>query len=250
MLSYFVNGWNYLDILSLLLSGTTIALWVAIVAVSMGSFDLTLTYRTYAPWKGRYDARTPLPCRERETPVGDTCPLTRANVRVGCSALGQGRLIMQTGEWERLFKHFRTLKRIGMFQSIYISLAGINVFIFLLRILKQLHFQPQVRLRPLCSNQPSAPRNVDGAALSQMGILTRTIAKAMDDLLHFVVLLTIVFTIYTVMGYIVFGPTMAGFSEMGLSAKTVFNMLIGEFASTEDELLSKVSEPKPTKDSG
>jgi hypothetical protein len=54
VLSYFVNGWNYLDILSLLLSGTTIALWVAIVAVSMGSFDLTLTYRTYAPWKGRY----------------------------------------------------------------------------------------------------------------------------------------------------------------------------------------------------
>jgi hypothetical protein len=63
--------------------------------------------------------------------------------------------------------------------------------------------------------------------------------EAMDDLMHFVVLLTIVFTIYTVMGYIVFGPTIASFSTIGLASKTVFNMLIGEFADTEDELLSQ-----------
>jgi hypothetical protein len=61
-----------------------------------------------------------------------------------CSPLGQGRLVMQLPEWERLFSDFGMLKKIGTYQSVYISLAGINIFFFLLRILKQLHFQPQV----------------------------------------------------------------------------------------------------------
>ena len=80
--------------------------------------------------------------------------------------------------------HFSTLSDIAWLQSMYVSLAGINLFLMLMRTFKFLDFQPRV------------------------GILTRTLAKAMDDLLHFIFLLVIVLVVYAFMGYIIFGPTL------------------------------------------
>jgi len=63
------------------------------------------------------------------------------------------------------------------------SLCGINIMLFLFRIFKLLDFQPRV------------------------GILTRTIAKALDDLLHFAFVLVVTFIVYAMLGYVIFGPT-------------------------------------------
>jgi hypothetical protein len=53
-LAYFSNGWNYLDVASLVISSTTIALWIVIALLAENSFDMSLMYQAYEPWKGRY----------------------------------------------------------------------------------------------------------------------------------------------------------------------------------------------------
>ena len=40
-----------------------------------------------------------------------------------------------------------------------------------------------------------------------MGIITRTILKGLDDLLHFSFVLALCFILYSMVGYIIFGPT-------------------------------------------
>ena len=72
-----------------------------------------------------------------------------------------------------------------MTQSIYISTSGANLFLFLMRIFKLLDFQPRI------------------------GILTRTISRALEDLMHFVLLMTVVLFMYTMMGNILLGPTVS-----------------------------------------
>ena len=88
-------------------------------------------------------------------------------------------------ELDGLATAFFHLRRLGMMQSIYISICGANLFFFLLRLFKLLDFQPRI------------------------GILTRTISRAMEDLMHFFVLMVIVMFVYTMMGNILFGPTVS-----------------------------------------
>ena len=61
--------------------------------------------------------------------------------------------------------------------------SGANLFLYLLRIFKMLDFQPK------------------------LGVLTRTMSNAIDDLSHFVLLLAVVVGMYVMLGLIVFGPT-------------------------------------------
>ena len=68
---------------------------------------------------------------------------------------------------------------------VYVSLCGANLFLFLLRIFKLLDFQPRI------------------------GILTRTIGRALEDLSHFMLLMGIVLLAYSSMGHIIFGPTVS-----------------------------------------
>ena len=70
-------------------------------------------------------------------------------------------------------------------QTVYVSLCGANLFLFLLRIFKLLDFQPRI------------------------GILTRTIGRALEDLSHFMLLMGIVLLAYSSMGHIIFGPTVS-----------------------------------------
>ena len=67
-------------------------------------------------------------------------------------------------------------------QTVYLSLCGGNQFFFLMRLFKLLDFQPRI------------------------GILTRTIGRALEDLAHFMLLLIIVLMAYSAMGHIIFGP--------------------------------------------
>lgn len=93
------------------------------------------------------------------------------------------RLKYNSGPVKDMSEAFEKLNYITMLQSLYMSCSAANLFLFLLRIFKLLDFQPQ------------------------MGVMTRTISKAMSDLLHFFALLTIVFCLYVIMGNVVFGPT-------------------------------------------
>ena len=99
------------------------------------------------------------------------------------------------------------------------------MFLFLMRIFKLLDFQPQ------------------------MGILTRTISRAMDDLMHFFLLLILVLMMYVCMGTIIFGPTLEVFSSMTNSLQTVFDMLLGEFGDTEVSRASFQPNPRRSEQS-
>ena len=92
-------------------------------------------------------------------------------------------MLYNTTQLDEMTDAFNTLNNISHLQSVYITMSGCNLFLMLLRIFKLLDFQPR------------------------MGVLTRTLAKALDDLVHFGVLLALVYTVYTVMGYVIFGPT-------------------------------------------
>ena len=72
----------------------------------------------------------------------------------------------------------------------YITINGINMFLCLLRFLKYCDFQPR------------------------MGVVTRTLTRAFQDLAHFFALVFIVMAVYTCLGQIVFGSKVKQFSNL------------------------------------
>lgn len=102
-----------------------------------------------------------------------------------CRLLGNGALVYRQDELNLMLKHFSDMSLIGSMESSYVSVCGANMFLYLMRVFKLLDFQPKI------------------------GMLTRTIANAMDDLMHFMLLLAVVFLFYIMMGAIVFGPTIS-----------------------------------------
>uniref|UniRef100_A0A7S0QUI0 Polycystin cation channel PKD1/PKD2 domain-containing protein n=1 Tax=Pyramimonas obovata TaxID=1411642 RepID=A0A7S0QUI0_9CHLO len=73
----------------------------------------------------------------------------------------------------------------------------------------------------------------------RVGVLTRTILKGLDDLLHFAFVLCLVFIIYAMVGLLIFGPTVQRFSTFLISSRTVFAMMLGEFADPMSELFDE-----------
>lgn len=88
-------------------------------------------------------------------------------------------------------------------QVAYITMQGINMFLCLLRFLKYCDFQPR------------------------MGVVTRTLTRAFQDLAHFFALVFIVLTLYTFLGQIVFGSKIKQFSTLGQAARTVTSWSLG-----------------------
>ena len=76
------------------------------------------------------------------------------------------------------------------------------VIIFVLRLLKGLDFQPR------------------------MALVTRTIGGVFVDLLHFIVLFSIIFLGYTVAGFVLFGHQYQAFSSFSNSAQFLVLMLL------------------------
>ena len=83
-------------------------------------------------------------------------------------------------------------------QGAYATMNGINIFLCLLRFLKYCDFQPR------------------------MGVVTRTLSLAFQDLANFIALLLIILLLYATMGTIVFGSKMEQFSTYIRSLRTVF----------------------------
>ncbi|KAK3241418.1 hypothetical protein CYMTET_48806, partial [Cymbomonas tetramitiformis] len=121
------------------------------------------------------------------------------------SLTSQGRWLKLNGDGEifqEVLDRLTDMHRMTVFQVDYMTMNGICSFLLIMRILKLCDFQPR------------------------MGIITRTLAVAASDLYHFFLLLLIIFLGYAITGHLVFGTTIKGFSEMGTSIETLFNMMV------------------------
>eukprot|EP00899_Mesostigma_viride_P014599 jgi/Mesvir1/2313/Mv19344-RA.2 len=96
------------------------------------------------------------------------------------------------------------LNTISDTMTFYTFINFVNVILMLLRSLKLMDFQPRI------------------------GVVTRTLWLAASDLLHFFLLLGIIFMSYTVMTFIAFGNRIDQFSDFYRACNTNFELLLGE----------------------
>jgi hypothetical protein len=98
------------------------------------------------------------------------------------------------------------MEKCGNTLSEYMTLSGINIILMIARSLKLMDFQPR------------------------LGIVTKTLALAASDILHFMVVFGVVFMGYVMMGTLVFGYKIEEFSSLKHSTITCFETLLGEIA--------------------
>ena len=115
----------------------------------------------------------------------------------------QARFFATSPEEEHRFLVLQEdLSSLGQQVKLYSTLSGMAVALFIFRMLKSLDFQPR------------------------MGLVTRTIAAAAIDLLHFMLLFGIVFFGYAMVGVIVFGHQFKGMSTISEACFTLLMMMM------------------------
>ena len=62
----------------------------------------------------------------------------------------------------------------------------------------------------------------------KIGLVSRTIKRAANDLAHFVFLFGIIFVIYTASAYLIIGNVVEEFSSMEEALQSLFTLLLGE----------------------
>ena len=87
----------------------------------------------------------------------------------------------------------------------YYALSGINILLLLARLLRRMDFQPR------------------------LGVITRSLRRAMPDLLHFALVAGAVFVGYSMMAFLIFGNAVPQFAGFGTSVNTCFSMMLGDF---------------------
>ncbi len=87
---------------------------------------------------------------------------------------------------------------------LYITINGISIILLVSRTLKLLDFQPK------------------------MGLVTRTLENAAADLAHFTALFSLVFVLFAIDAYLVFGSSIEDFSTISKACHTCFYILLGE----------------------
>ena len=95
-----------------------------------------------------------------------------------------------------------SLSNLGQLVKVYSTMSGLAVGFFIFRLLKSLDFQPR------------------------MGLVTRTIAAAAVDLLHFLMLFSIVFLGYAIVGTIIFGHQFDGMRNLAQSGSTLLIVML------------------------
>mmetsp|Transcript_35263 Transcript_35263/g.59431 ORF Transcript_35263/g.59431 Transcript_35263/m.59431 type:complete len:1530 (-) Transcript_35263:238-4827(-) len=173
---YFWQMSNTLDAVSIFLNFLGIFLWISFV-VTVEKFDIKLNYDA--------DTKT------------------------------KGRLLYKEENLRELAKDLGDLIELVYIYQLYLSVCGFNLILFLLRIFKLMHFQPNI------------------------GIVTRTVLQALPDLMHFAILLSIILTIYAVVGHVIFGAIIEEFSSMSWAYYTVFHMMLGDFTDAAYLLLRR-----------
>ena len=94
-------------------------------------------------------------------------------------------------------------REIGKVIKSYMQLHGFCLIIVLLRLMKLLDFQPR------------------------LGLVTKTIAHALVDLIHFFILLCVILGVYWVMSYYLFGAQIEAFSKLDMAFHANFELLLG-----------------------
>ncbi len=61
----------------------------------------------------------------------------------------------------------------------------------------------------------------------RLGVVTRSLALAAPDLIHFAIVAGAVFIGYAMMGFLIFGNSIQQFNSFGESINTCFEMLLG-----------------------
>jgi len=93
---------------------------------------------------------------------------------------------------------------IGDWIEIYTCMNAVCMSLILLRIIKVCEFQPK------------------------LGIISRTLIKAANDLLHFVIVFLVIFIVYMLFAYWVFGNAVNDFSQISNAIHSCWNMMIGD----------------------
>lgn len=115
----------------------------------------------------------------------------------------------------RAFDELSDVSACARYLSLYVTLMSINIVFYVARILKFMNFQPRI------------------------GLVTRTLAIAASDLVHFFVLAIVVFIGYGIMGHLLFGSQIEAFSTMSDALQTNFEMLLGE-VTVADQMMDLV----------
>ncbi|KAK9819873.1 hypothetical protein WJX72_003501 [[Myrmecia] bisecta] len=92
----------------------------------------------------------------------------------------------------------------------YYALNGINILLLIARVLKRMDFQPR------------------------LGVVTRSLALAGPDLIHFVLVCGMVFVGYAMMAHLIFGNAIQKFSSFGRAVDTCFAILLGDISVNDD----------------
>jgi hypothetical protein len=89
-------------------------------------------------------------------------------------------------------------------QEIYMELQGMSLLFVLLRFLGMMHFQPR------------------------LGLITKTLYNAAQDLFHFVILFMVVFIGFNYLSWWIYGSELDMFSTFNLAFNTNYKMMLGD----------------------
>eukprot|EP00899_Mesostigma_viride_P021250 jgi/Mesvir1/29126/Mv18428-RA.3 len=116
----------------------------------------------------------------------------------------------------QLLDKFEKVRDISWVVGTYSFLAALNMLFLIFRILKLTDFHPR------------------------LGIVTHTLALAMSDIFHYLLVAGALFISFAVMGHISFGTILADFSTLPNSINTCFLMLTGD-GGINDKLMQMES---------
>eukprot|EP00899_Mesostigma_viride_P029525 jgi/Mesvir1/9758/Mv12215-RA.4 len=112
-------------------------------------------------------------------------------------------------EMRKMMLKFREVMDIVHFMDRYVFLHGINVVLMLIRVLKLTEFHPR------------------------LGVVTRTISRAANDIAHFLIIAAVVFTTFSYLALLLFGYRIEQYSSLRAALWTSFLMLTGEVGVAE-----------------
>lgn len=93
----------------------------------------------------------------------------------------------------------------------YYSIQGLNILLLIIRILKRMHFQPR------------------------LGVVTRSLAIAGPDLMHFAIVAGVMFLSFAMMAHLMFNNATPLFETYEQSINTCFELLLGEVGAVQED---------------
>eukprot|EP00899_Mesostigma_viride_P012786 jgi/Mesvir1/21508/Mv03952-RA.4 len=114
---------------------------------------------------------------------------------------------------QMLLETFDKVRDISWTVSLYTFLSALNLLFLIFRILKLTDFHPR------------------------LGIVTHTLARAMNDIAHYLLVASVLFLSFAVMAHLSFGTILVDFSTLLDSINTCFLMVIGEVGINEKLML-------------